>query len=122
VSEFGDDRAGPNLPDVMWHLKLYVAGASPKSLKAFENLRVLCEQHLAGRYKIEIIDLVRAPLLARTDDIVAVPTVVRMLPAPVRKVIGDLSDTQRVLLTLQVDSSLTQSGTATLGSAAAGSG
>lgn len=110
------------MPDVVWHLKLYVAGASPKSLKAFENLRLLCEEYLAGRYKIEIVDLVRAPLLARTDDIVAVPTVVRMLPAPVRKVIGDLSDTQRVLLTLQVDSSLAQSATATPGSAAAGLG
>jgi circadian clock protein KaiB len=85
-----------------WHLRLYVAGASPKSLKAFENLRRLCEEHLAGRYEIEIIDLVARPALARTDDIVAIPTLVRSLPAPMRKIIGDLSDTERVLLSLQV--------------------
>lgn len=87
----------------MWRLRLYVAGASPKSLKAFANLRALCEEHLAGRYEIEVIDLVKLPLLARADDIVAIPTLVRSLPAPIRKVIGDLSNTDRVLLTLQVD-------------------
>jgi circadian clock protein KaiB len=86
----------------MWHLKLYVAGASPKSLKAFANLRKLCEEHLQGRYTIEIIDLVQRPGLARTDDIVAIPTLVRTLPAPMRKIIGDLSNTDRVLLSLQV--------------------
>jgi circadian clock protein KaiB len=85
----------------VWQLKLYVAGASPKSLKAFANLRNLCEEHLAGRYTIEIIDLVKRPLLARTDDIVAIPTLVRMLPSPMRKIIGDLSNTERVLLSLQ---------------------
>jgi circadian clock protein KaiB len=84
-----------------WRLKLYVAGASPKSLKAFANLRNLCEEHLAGRYTIEIIDLVKRPLLARTDDIVAIPTLVRMLPSPMRKIVGDLSNTERVLLSLQ---------------------
>lgn len=87
----------------MWHLRLYVAGASPKSLKAFANLRRLCEAHLAGRYEIEIIDLVKRPLLARSDDIVAIPTLVRSLPAPMRKIIGDLSNTDRVLLSLQAD-------------------
>ena len=85
-----------------WHLKLYVAGASPKSLKAFANLRALCEEHLAGRYDIEIVDLVKLPERARGDDIVAIPTLVRSLPAPMRKIIGDLSDTQRVLLSLQI--------------------
>ncbi len=88
-----------------WHLKLYVAGASPKSLKAFANLRKLCEDHLAGRYTIEIIDLVQRPSLARTDDIIAIPTLVRALPAPMRKIIGDLSNTDRVLLSLQVSGS-----------------
>ena len=90
-------------PDAeLWHLRLYVAGASPKSLKAFANLRALCEEHLAGRYEIEVVDLVVTPLLARKDDIVAIPTLVRQLPAPMRKVIGDLSDTARVLVSLQV--------------------
>jgi circadian clock protein KaiB len=89
----------------IWHLRLYVAGASPKSLKAFANLRELCEEHLAGRYEIEIVDLVERPLLARSDDIVAIPTLVRSLPAPMRKIIGDLSNTDRVLLSLEVDDS-----------------
>jgi circadian clock protein KaiB len=88
----------------VWKLKLYVAGASPKSLKAFANLRKLCEEHLQGRYTIEIVDLVKRPLLARTDDIVAIPTLVRLLPSPMRKIIGDLSNTERVLLSLQAGS------------------
>lgn len=88
-----------------WQLKLYVAGASPKSLKAFANLRDLCDKYLAGRYTIEIIDLVKRPHLARTDDIVAIPTLVRMLPSPIRKIIGDLSNTERVLLSLQAGGS-----------------
>lgn len=86
----------------IWQLRLYVAGASPKSLKAFANLRRLCEEHLAGRYEIEIVDLVKRPLLARSDDIIAIPTLVRSLPAPMRKIVGDLSNTARVLLSLQV--------------------
>lgn len=86
-----------------WHLRLYVAGASPKSLKAFANLRRLCEEHLAGRYEIEIIDLVQRPQLARSDDIIAIPTLVRSLPVPIRRIIGDLSNTELVLLSLQVD-------------------
>jgi circadian clock protein KaiB len=85
-----------------WRLRLYVAGDSPRSLKAFANLRRLCEEHLAGRYQIEIVDLVTNPTLARDDDILAVPTLVRSLPAPIQKIIGDLSDTDRVLLSLQV--------------------
>jgi circadian clock protein KaiB len=96
------DPYSVGLDDQMWHLKLYVAGASPKSLKAFANLRNLCETHLAGHYTIEIIDLVERPALARTDDIVAIPTLVRSLPAPMRKIIGDLSNTDRVLFSLQV--------------------
>ena len=86
----------------VWHMRLYVAGASPKSLKAFANLRQLCEEHLPGRYEIEIVDLIERPLLARSDDIVAIPTLVRSLPAPTRKIIGDLSDKDRVLLSLQL--------------------
>jgi circadian clock protein KaiB len=80
-----------------WHMRLYVAGQSPKCLDAFANLKSLCEEHLAGHYAIEIIDLVEQPALAAADDILAVPTLVRRLPAPARKVIGDLSNTDRVL-------------------------
>jgi circadian clock protein KaiB len=83
-------------------MRLYVAGQSPKSLRAFANLKVLCEQHLAGRYEIEIIDLVENPSLAVSDDIVAIPTLVRLLPPPLRKIIGDLSNTERVLVSLRL--------------------
>ncbi|MCA1732436.1 MAG: circadian clock protein KaiB [Acidobacteria bacterium] len=78
-------------------LRLYVAGQTPKSVTAFANLERICEQHLAGRYRIEVIDLTRLPQLAARDQIVAVPTVMRKLPAPMRKIIGDLSNTERVL-------------------------
>ena len=83
-----------------WYLRLYTAGQSSKSLRAFANLKKLCEEHLAGRYEIEIIDLVENPSLAGGDDIIAVPTLVRRLPPPLRKVIGDLSDPDRVLVGL----------------------
>ena len=85
-----------------WHLRLYVAGESPKSLRAFANLKQLCETHLADRYEIEVVDLIEHPRLARGDEIVAIPTLVRKLPAPMRKIIGDLSDTDRVLVGLQL--------------------
>jgi circadian clock protein KaiB len=85
-----------------WYLRLYVAGQSPKSLFAFTNLKRLCDEHLAGHYEIEIIDLVQQPSLARSDDIVALPTLVRVRPHPVRKIIGDLSDTERVLVGLRL--------------------
>lgn len=85
-----------------WRLRLYVAGQSPKSLLALSNLKALCEQHLAGRYEIEIVDLVEQPSLARGDDILAIPTLVRRLPGPLRKIIGDLSDTERVLVGLSI--------------------
>jgi len=81
---------------------LYVAGQSPKSLRALTNLTTLCEEHLAGRYEIEIVDLVEQPSLARSDDILAIPTLVRRLPAPLRKIIGDLSNTERVLVGLRL--------------------
>src|SRR5438477_12690124 len=78
-------------------LRLYVAGQTPKSIRAFANLKVLCEEHLQDRYQIEVIDLLERPQLARIDQIVAIPTLVRRLPPPVRKIIGDLADTVRVL-------------------------
>ena len=84
------------------YLRLYVAGQSPKSLQALANLKALCEEHLAGGYEIEVIDLVEHPALARSDDILALPTLVRRLPDPLRKVIGDLSDTERVLVGLRI--------------------
>jgi circadian clock protein KaiB len=79
-------------PEV-WKLRLYVAGQTPKSIRAFANLEALCEGHLKGRYQIEVIDLMEHPQLARGDQIVAIPTLVRKLPQPVRKIIGDLSNT-----------------------------
>lgn len=87
-----------------WRLRLYVAGGSPKSVRALENLNNLCELHLAGRYEIEVIDLAVDPTLARNDDILAVPTLVRYLPAPLRKVIGDLSNIEQVLVGLRLQS------------------
>ncbi|MEO8689674.1 MAG: circadian clock KaiB family protein [Solirubrobacteraceae bacterium] len=92
-------------PSEVWYLRLYVAGQSPKSLRAFVNLKALCEAHLAGRYEIEVIDLVEHPALARADDILAIPTLVRHLPAPLRKIIGDLSNTERVLVGLHISDS-----------------
>ena len=86
-------------PEV-WKLRLYVAGKTPKSVRALANLRVLCEGHLKGHYRIEVIDLLEHPQMARGDQIVAVPTLIRKLAQPVRKVIGDLSNTDRVLVGL----------------------
>jgi circadian clock protein KaiB len=83
-------------------LRLYVAGQSPKSLQAIENLRKVCEEHLAGRYRVQLIDLLENPKLAKGDEIIAVPTLVRKLPEPIRKIIGDLSDTDSVLVGLQL--------------------
>lgn len=85
-----------------YDLRLYVAGQSPKSLRAIENLRKVCEEHLAGRFRIELVDLLENPKLARGDEIIAVPTLVRKLPEPIRKIIGDLSDTDKVLVGLQL--------------------
>ena len=85
-----------------WQLRLYVAGQSPKSLTAFTNLVKICNEHLEGRYQIEVIDLLENPQLAVGDEIVAVPTLVRNLPPPLRKIIGDLSNTSRVLVGLQL--------------------
>ncbi len=85
-----------------WELRLYVAGQTAKSLAAFENLKRICEENLAGEYHIEVVDLLENPQLARGDQIVALPTLVRQLPPPVRKIIGDLSNTERVLVGLDL--------------------
>ena len=89
-------------PGKVWQLRLYVAGQTPKSLAAFSNLKTICENHRKGKYHIEVIDLVERPLLSRGDQIVAIPTLVRKLPVPVRKIIGDLSNTERVLVGLDL--------------------
>ena len=87
-----------------WQLRLYVAGQTPKCLAAFANLKRLCEEHMAGQYVIEIVDLLEHPQLAKGDQILAIPTLVRKLPQPVRKIIGDLSNTERVLVGLDLRS------------------
>jgi circadian clock protein KaiB len=89
-------------PGKIWQLRLYVAGQTPKSLTAFANLEKICEDHLKGRYRIEVVDLLEQPALSRGDQILAIPTLVRKLPQPVRKIIGDLSDTERVLVGLDL--------------------
>ena len=85
-----------------WNLRLYVAGQTPRSLTAFKNLKEICEEYLKGQYYIEVIDLMENPTLARGDQILAVPTLVRKLPQPIRKIIGDLSNTERVLVGLDI--------------------
>ena len=85
-----------------YDLRLYVAGQTPKSIAAFANLKKICEEHLAGQYHIEVIDLLKEPQLASGDQIIAIPTLVRKLPSPIRKIIGDLSDTERVLVGLNL--------------------
>ena len=86
----------------MFDLRLYVAGQTPKALRAFANLRQICEDHLAGRYRIEVIDLLEEPQLGQGDQILALPTLVRKLPVPIKKIIGDLSNTERVLVGLDI--------------------
>jgi circadian clock protein KaiB len=88
--------------EAAYSLRLYVAGETPKSVLAFENLRRICDEYLAGRYEIEIIDLLENPQLARGDQILAVPTLVRRLPEPIKKIIGDLSNVERVLVGLDL--------------------
>jgi circadian clock protein KaiB len=85
-----------------WNLRLYTAGQSPKSLAALDNLKRVCEAHLPGRYSIEVVDLLKNPRLAKDDQIVAIPTLVRKLPEPLRRIVGDLSDTERTLVGLQL--------------------
>ena len=101
MSDYED--VGPEFSEhEVFNLRLYVAGQSPRSIRALQNLRKVCDEHLAGRYRVEVIDLLLNPALARGDEIVAVPTLVRTLPEPIRKIIGDLSDTDRVLVGLQL--------------------
>jgi circadian clock protein KaiB len=93
--------AGHETP-VAWDLRLYIAGRTPKCVAAFTNLQKLCEEHLAGQYRIEVIDLLQNTQLAKGDQILAIPTLVRKLPEPIRKIIGDLSNTERVLVGLNL--------------------
>jgi circadian clock protein KaiB len=97
----GAKRRAARQPEV-WRLRLYVAEGSPKSRTALANLQRLCEEHLPGRYKIEVVDLRDNPRLARGDQIVAIPTLVRRLPPPIRKIVGDLSNAERTLVGLQL--------------------
>jgi circadian clock protein KaiB len=85
-----------------WELRLYVAGQTPKSMVAFSNLKKLCEEHMQGRYRIEVIDLLENPALAKGDQIFAIPTLVRKLPEPIKKIIGDLSNKENVLVGLNL--------------------
>ena len=100
----GGQSAAPAGPAdrVIFDLQLYIAGQSPKSIRAIENLRRVCDEHLPGRSRIEVIDLLETPELARAAEIIAVPTLVRRLPLPIRTIIGDLSDTDRVLVGLRL--------------------
>jgi circadian clock protein KaiB len=97
---------GPDDPPILdeerWNLRLYVAGETPKCVQAFEHLKRVCEEHLQGRYSIEVIDLLKNPTLASGDQIIAIPTLVRQLPPPVKKIIGDLTDTERVVVGLNL--------------------
>ena len=98
----GRSTARKKSPSEVWILRLYVAGQSARSTAALRNLEAICEEHLAGRYRIEVIDLLKHPQLARGDQIVAVPTLVRHLPPPMKKIIGDLSNQERVLVGLDL--------------------
>ena len=88
----------------VWNLRLYIAGDSPRSRTALQNLERMCERHLTGRYKIEVIDLVKTPELAKAHQILAIPTLIREIPEPIKRVIGDLSDESKALLNLDIDS------------------
>lgn len=98
IRDTNDDIAD----DGIYDLRLYVAGQTPKSLLAIANLKNLCEEHLAGRYRIEVVDLLLSPQLAAGDQIVALPTLIRALPPPLKRIIGDLSDTEKVLVGLEI--------------------
>ncbi len=95
-------KTAPKLKSKAWELRLYVAGHTPKSITAFNNLKKICEEHVPGKYHIEVVDLVKNPQLARGDQILAIPTLVRKLPPPLKKIIGDLSNTLRVLVGLDL--------------------
>lgn len=100
------DGAAGSADHEVWEFRLYVAGQTPKSQKALENLKRLCEEHLPGRHKIEVVDLHKNPRLAKEDQIVALPTLVRKLPDPLRRVIGDLSNLEKTLIALELRSTI----------------
>lgn len=102
MSDVNQEAHGECEDDTTWVLRLYVAGKTPKSVTAFANLKMICEEHLSGCYRIEVIDLLENPQLAEGHQIIAVPTLVRKLPEPVKKIIGDLSNTERVLVGLDI--------------------
>jgi len=101
TAETKKKKASKN-PEIGWQLRLYVAGQTPKSLAAFANLKRICEEHLEGKYSIEVVDLLVNPQLAKGDQILAIPTLIRKFPEPIKKIIGDLSNTERVLVGLDV--------------------
>jgi circadian clock protein KaiB len=104
VSPGKGKKAKIDSTEEIWNLRLYVAGQTPKSITAFSNLKKICEEHLAGKYRIEVIDLLENPQLAKGDQIIAIPTLVRKLPEPLKKIIGDLANTERVLVGLDIRS------------------
>jgi circadian clock protein KaiB len=99
-------KADPQRDGAKWELRLYVAGQTPRSLAAFANLKIICEEHLKGEYSLDVIDLLENPQLAKGDQILAIPTLVRKLPEPMKKIIGDLSNTERVLVGLDIKKKL----------------
>jgi circadian clock protein KaiB len=104
------ERPDGKSPNAKWELRLYVAGQTPKSLQAFANLKRICDEHLEGEYHIEVVDLLKNPQVALGDQILALPTLVRKLPEPVRKIIGDLSNTERVLAGLDMRARISKAG------------
>ncbi|HSN23213.1 MAG TPA: circadian clock KaiB family protein [Methylomicrobium sp.] len=104
VSPGKNKKSKADATEEIWTLRLYVAGQTPKSIAAFTNLKKICDEHLAGKYRIEVIDLLKNPQLAKGDQIVAIPTLVRKLPEPLKRIIGDLANTERVLVGLDIRS------------------
>ena len=104
VASGKEKKAKTDPTEEIWNLRLYVAGQTQKSIAAFANLKKICEEHLAGEYCIEVIDLLKNPQLAKGDQIIAIPTLVKKLPEPLRKIIGDMADTERVLVGLDIRS------------------
>ena len=102
VTKVKEKKAKTDATEEIWNLRLYVAGQTPKSITAFANLKNICNEHLAGKYQIEVIDLLKNPQLAKGDQIIAIPTLVRKLPTPIKKIIGDLANTERVLVGLDI--------------------
>jgi circadian clock protein KaiB len=102
ISQGKGKKAKTDATEEIWNLRLYVAGQTTKSLAAFANLKKICEEHLTGKYRIEVIDFLKNPQLAKGDQIIAIPTLVRKLPEPINKIIGDLVNTERVLVGLDI--------------------